>query len=155
MHVEVWSYYSPWPHVNVCPSYIGFGGFLSINERSTSNNSVNGVQLESFKPNILTIEKNQKNVFLKFILSSCRRNQAPEKFYFIPRTVDGINIKVIPASVVLSGCGDHAVVKVVITSIHPRVRHGQPYSVLLTATNKFTRLTDLYGILVEDQRVRF
>lgn len=132
----------------------GFGNFF-INQPSTTNNSVNGIQLESFKPNILTIERNQKNIFLKFMLSTYRQNQTPEKFYFLSRTVEGINIKVVPPNVVLSGCGDQVVVKVVIISIHPKVKCGQPYSVFLTATNKFTRLTDLYGILIEDPKVRY
>ena len=102
--------------------------------------------MEASEPNIISIDKSERFVTLWFKLSSSLPNQKAEQFDLEAKTIDGIKLFVSPSSVKLRRFP--IFVKVVIKSIDPWVKCDQPYGVILTASNKFTKLTDAFVIHV-------
>ncbi len=102
--------------------------------------------MEASEPNPISISKSDRNTVLRFKFSSSRPNQAVERFDLEAKTIDGIKLAVFPSSVKLRGFS--IFVQVVIKFIDPWVKCDQPYGVILTASNKFTKLTDAFVIHV-------
>lgn len=112
---------------------------------------IQGLKLEASEPNIISVDKSDKFTVLWFKFSSSRPNHKVEQFDLKAKTADGIILSVFPSSVKLTRSS--IFVRVVIRSINPWVKCDQPYGVILTASNKFTKLTDAFVIHVTEVRV--
>lgn len=108
--------------------------------------AVQGIKLEASQPDIISIDKSEKNRVVKFTLSSSRPNQVAENFDLDIKVPDGFILKVFPSSVNLGKFPVH--VTVVIKSIQPWVKCNEPYSIILIASNKFTKLSDAVAVHV-------